>query len=484
MQQYRCPNCGAEIGFKTRFCSNCGKQLSWMEQPAATPQYQCPVCNAAVIPNLKHCTNCGTPLAWQGQTQPPPAPPKPAATKTTIREDNSGNKVLKGIGIAVLSLLLFLSLSALGPAFMVDRTMLNPNFVASEVDKLEIASIVTEVADVSLPEDLPVEIKDAVSSTVVKLEPELKQKFNAGIYSIYDYVKGKNDSPGLLRLLRNTVLSNDFLFSAIDDLDTTSLIKPYALQMLSAYIPSELEQISANLDSLIDDFLAQHESWIKEQLKTVAVPVADYLVGDIKTFNVDISLEPIISDLKQTITQQISQLQIPVISLLPSEMIQGFLDEALDKYIPSNFEFRNTMIGAQVPYQIANTVEDIENTLGMVKTYVGYFQIAYILLIIFTLLLIAGIVLIYRRVRGATRTLGIVSLVAGAIDLVFLLLVKGLVTDQLSQSITGLPASLQTWTVHLVNDMTSPMQILSICFIVVGVALIVVSLVYRPRESI
>jgi hypothetical protein len=214
------------------------------------------------------------------------------------------------------------------------------------------------------------------------------------------------------------------------------------------------------------------------------VPVADYLVGDIKTFNVDISLEPIISDLKQTITQQISQLQIPVISLLPSEMIQGFLDEALDKYIPSNFEFRNTMIGAQVPYQIANTVEDIENTLGMVKTYVGYFQIAYILLIIFTLLLIAGIVLIYRRVRGATRTLGIVSLVAGAIDLVFLLLVKGLVTDQLSQSITGLPASLQTWTVHLVNDMTSPMQILSICFIVVGVALIVVSLVYRPRESI
>jgi prolipoprotein diacylglyceryltransferase len=36
----------------------------------------------------------------------------------------------------------------------------------------------------------------------------------------------------------------------------------------------------------------------------------------------------------------------------------------------------------------------------------------------------------------------------------------------------------------LITNMTAPMQILSICFIVVGVVLIIVSVIYRPRESV
>lgn len=486
MQQYRCPKCGASIVSGVKFCSNCGSKLSWVDQPAAETQYRCPACNAPVISNVKYCNNCGTLLSWQTQPQAPPPPEKTA--KTTIsKEDSGGNKVLKGIGIAVLSLLLFLSLSALGPAFMVDRTVLNPDFAASEVDRLEITSLMVAALEDMPSDELPPEVRDAISSTVVKLEPMLKQEINNAVHSIYDYLKDKKDSPELMNTLRSTLLSNDFLYSMIDELDTTSLIKSFIDQELPALIHEEMTDMTEYLYDAIDEFLVEQEAWIKEQLKTVVIPVADYLVGDIKTFNVEISLEPLIADLKGTIMDKISELDIPVLALLPDEMIEVFLDDIFDQYteyIPSTLEVNNSMIGAYVPAEIAANVEDIENTLAEIKGYVGSFQTGYILLIILILLLIAGIILIYREVKKSTRTLGIVFLIAGALDLVFLLLIKGLVTDQITQAVADLPSYLQNWLVQLISNITAPMQILSICFIVGGIVLIVVSIIYRPRESI
>jgi hypothetical protein len=485
MQQHRCPKCGAPISFGVKFCSNCGGKLSWQEQPVAATQYSCPACNAPVIPNSKNCTNCGTPLNWQTPPQNPSPPPNQVKT-TAFKESGGGNKVLKGIGIAILSLLLFLSLSAFGPAFMVDRTVLNPGFVASEVDSLEITTIVVDAIDELPPEEIPPEIKSALSSTVTKLEPMLKQEFNSAVYSIYDYLKDKRDSPELLNTLRNTLLSNDFLFSTIDELDTTSLIKSFIEEQLPSLLPTELSGTSDYIYAIADEFLVQEEDWIKEQMKTVIVPVADYLVGDIKNFKVEISLEPLISDLKETILQNIEKLQIPIISLLPEDSARAFLDDIFDEYfeyIPSTYEFRDTMIGAQVPAEIASSIASIESVLDEIKEYVGIFQTAYILLIVFMLLLIAGIVLIYREVKGATRTLGIVFFISGLINLVFMLVMKGFATDMLGQAITDLPSHLQTWLIQLVNNLASPLQILSIGFIAGGIVLIVISIIYRPRVA-
>jgi DNA-directed RNA polymerase subunit RPC12/RpoP len=481
MQQYRCPKCGASISPDMKFCVNCGSKLSWMKQPAAPTQYVCPVCNAPVIINSRNCSNCGTQLSWQTQPQTPPPPIKPPKIKAE-KEDSGGNKVLKGIGIAVLSLLLFISLSAFSPAFMVDRTVLNPDFVAAEVDSLEIAPMVEDVIDEALPEEIPAQIKNALSSTVVKLEPSLKQGINSAVYYIYDYIKGKRNSPELLHMLRSTILSDEFLTTTIDELDTGSLIKSFVQDLFTEYLPAEISDISAYIDSMLEEFLTKHEAWIKEQLKSIAIPVADYIVGDIKSFNVEISLQPVLADLKEMILQNLPSMQIPGLSDLPPEMVEIYLDDMLDEYLPSSFEFRNTMIGAGIPAQVASAVAEIENTLTIIRTYVGYFQTGYILLIVFMLLLIAGIILIYHEVKGATRTLGIIFLISGAIDLIFLLLMKGLVTDQLRQAITDLPTQIQTWLIQLVNNFTTPMQILSICFIVGGIVLIIVSIIYKPRQ--
>jgi len=50
-------------------------------------------------------------------------------------------KFLKGLALFILSSLLFLSLSIFGIVFMLNQTILNPDFVVSQVNKLDIASI-------------------------------------------------------------------------------------------------------------------------------------------------------------------------------------------------------------------------------------------------------------------------------------------------------------------------------------------------------
>jgi hypothetical protein len=365
--------------------------------------------------------------------------------------------------------------------------VLNSDFAATEIDRLQITDLLLEALADAPSDELPPQFSDAMSRSVIKLEPMLKQEINNAVYSIYDYLKGKRDSPELMNTLRSTLLSNDFLFSVVDELDTTSLIKSFIDEQLPSLIPQELSDYTEYLNEAIDEFLVEHETWIKEQLKTVVVPVADYLVGDIKTFNVEISLDPLIADLKDTIMAKIEELDIPLISLLPDEIVGVFVDGIVDQYteyIPSPLEINNSMIGAQVPAEIASNIEDVENSLADIKGFVGTFQTVYILLIVFILLLIAGIVLIYREVKRSTRTLGIIILIAGVVDLVLLLLMKNLITDQMTQAVTGLPSYLQSWMVQLITNITAPMQILSICFIAVGVILVIVSVIYRSRESI
>ena len=101
------------------------------------------------------------------------------------------------------------------------------------------------------------------------------------------------------------------------------------------------------------------------------------------------------------------------------------------------------------------------------------------------LLLILGIVLIHRQVKGATRGLGITLLTFGAIELIGVFAARYFAGIQLAQ-LPPLPDQVQTWLPQLLNSFLAPLQWLSIGLIVGGVALIVVSIIYpkwRQNQS-
>ena len=54
---------------------------------------------------------------------------------------------LKGFGTFVLGLLLFLSLSIFGMAFMLNSTVLSPGFVKKQVDRIDISAVARDIAD-------------------------------------------------------------------------------------------------------------------------------------------------------------------------------------------------------------------------------------------------------------------------------------------------------------------------------------------------
>jgi len=60
---------------------------------------------------------------------------------------------LKGLAVSLLSFLLFLSLSAFGLAIMLNSTILNPDFVTSQLDRLDISSLAEEIINEQNPEE-------------------------------------------------------------------------------------------------------------------------------------------------------------------------------------------------------------------------------------------------------------------------------------------------------------------------------------------
>lgn len=104
-------------------------------------------------------------------------------------------KVLKGIAIAILSFLLFLSLSALGLVLTLNFTVLNPDFVTSELDKVNAYSLAKDQLYKMIPSDPQLNryLTPALDATLTELKPWIKEQFNQAIRTAYDYLKGKTD---------------------------------------------------------------------------------------------------------------------------------------------------------------------------------------------------------------------------------------------------------------------------------------------------
>jgi hypothetical protein len=264
-------------------------------------------------------------------------------------------KILKGFALTILSILLFLSLILLGAAVTVDRTALNPHFITTEVNKLDMTSLAQEVLnDPAVNINLSPEAKAALVTAIQKYEPQVKAEVGATIDLIYDYLLGRIQSLDLNQFLESTFLSSGFITSIIGNEGAAAL----------ASISQELAQANRAL----------------EQARQV----------------------------------------------------------------------------------------------------IGYFRLGYALLILFVLLLILGIVLIHRQVRGSTRNLGIIFAVYGALQGTGILIARQLIPAQLT--FAGLPSALQQLLPEVYNDLLAPLEIFSLGFLIGGVVLLVISFLYRPRQ--
>ena len=488
-------------------------------------------------------------------------------------------KFPKGLAVGLLSFLLFLSLTIFGILFLLNQTILNPNFITSELDKLDVSSLAEEFIseqedeedfpeelgtalidtitklespvkeqlgaaigetydyllgrkdtpdlratlgntflnsafvaslmeelDLSLlaeefiseqedEEEFPEELRAALINTITELEPLIKEKVSAAADPIFDYLLGESQSIDLALTLRNTFLSSDFVVSLVNELDISSLASEFLGEQLLEDIPEELEFLVEHLD----DAIAELEPTIKEALIAAADPILDYLLGESQSISVVISLEPIIENLEDTLREAFLESPPAELTGLPLAGIEQYFDKyfgELTEMIPSAFELDETLFGTEIPAQIAEAIAEAEEGLGearqsiaealaeaeegleQARQYVGYFQLGYKILIGLIVLLIAGIVLLNRQVKSATRKVGTIFLTYGVLWFAGILVGKYFAGKQIAQ--LDIPPYFQELLPRLVNDFSAPLQWFSLGLLIGGVVLIAVSFVY-PR---
>ena len=100
--------------------------------------------------------------------------------------------LLKGLALGLLSFLLVLSLSIFGIAFLVNQTILNPGFIASEINRLDVSLLAEELLSEHIPEEELV--AEVLSDTITDLESWIQQQATDGVYSSYDYLRGRSQT--------------------------------------------------------------------------------------------------------------------------------------------------------------------------------------------------------------------------------------------------------------------------------------------------
>jgi len=386
-------------------------------------------------------------------------------------------KFLKGLGLTLLSLLLFLSLSIFGLVFLLNNTILSPKFITTELDRFDVSSLVEEVISEQGFEEIPEELRAVLADTIPKVEPLVKEQVSAATYSIFDYLLGKRESPDLAQTLHNTFLSSDFIVSIVDELDIASLAEEIVSEQFAGEMPEEMEFMTEYLD----DVIVELEPWIKEQIGVVADPVVGYLLGESQSLNVVIPLEPAMEIVRDSLREALLESPPAEFADLPPSLLAQQFDALFQEFsegMPSTFELDESLLGTELRTEIASALAEAEVGLEQGREVIGYFQLGYKLLIGFIVLLILGIVLIHRRVKGASRGLGITFLTYGALWYVGIFVAKYFAVTQMAQF--DVPHYLEGWRFQFVDNFLAPLEMLSLGLLIGGVALIVVSFVY-PR---
>ncbi len=394
-------------------------------------------------------------------------------------------KVLRNVALSLLAFLLFLSLSIFGIAFMINSTALNPHFVTSEFNKLDISSLAKESIMEQSTQGVPAGETDiALVNAVSPAEPLIKSQVNSVTYSTYDYLLGKSRNLNLPLIIKNTFLSQNFVVSLVDKVDLSFFVRQYLEPELSKNIPAELDFLNSYLDEALVNAVNELKPWIKEQLSAAVDPTAGYLLGERQSFNITVSLEPVKETLKHKLWEALQKSPPPQLAMIPQSMQQTLFNQYYDQFTRdfTTIELNESKLGTELPGEIASAFAEAKSGLVQARQYISYFQTGYIALIAFMILLIVGIVLISRQVKDITRRLGITFLTYGAFELAGVFITEYFAGKQLQQQ-PDIPASLQPWVNQFLNNFLSPLEKLSLALLIGGIALLVVSFIYKPRQS-
>ncbi|MEE8352814.1 MAG: hypothetical protein V3S10_00005, partial [Dehalococcoidales bacterium] len=298
----------------------------------------------------------------------------------------------------------------------------------------------------------------------------IKSQLAAASQPVFDYLLSRTATIDLLGILRETVLTSDFILTLLDGLDVVSIVSSLIDEGVRDALPEALEFLAAGLD----EALALFEEDIRSTLASNIDQILDYITGASPTIRVEVSLAQLLD----------------------------FIPTGLREYIPGSFTIDETMIGSDLPDQISDGLAEAESALSEARstiaeeianletgmdeprTYIGWFLSGYMALIALLAVVILAIIGLHREVKGATRQLGTTALVCGIVGAVGIFVGENYFAAEMNS--LDIPLAMADLPRTLFDDLLAPFGTISYGLIGGGLVLIAVSLIYprlRARDT-
>lgn len=183
-------------------------------------------------------------------------------------------KFLKGLALFLLGICLYMCLSFLGMLIMLNSTLLNPDFILREMDKLAVYDVADElVREQVMAADFPPTarpyVEEALDKILADLRPWVRQQTGIAVNTVYDYFQGRSQHLSLfisLEPVRDSIKQNleEVAAGILAEID----------RQVDQEIPASLEFDQADLDVEAVSVLEQVRSYISRlQLVMILVVV-------------------------------------------------------------------------------------------------------------------------------------------------------------------------------------------------------------------
>lgn len=184
--------------------------------------------------------------------------------------------VVRGIFSGIFGFILVIALVTLGLVITINHTILNPNFVISELDKLDVYSIITDELKNQVPREEPY-MAQIVDETLTELEPWLREQTVTAVNSGYAYLKGEGELNIVIPLEQVKTSLKDNLAQAIRE------SPPPELEGLpSNQIEAFISQACAQIDRQIPQQIEVNEALLGPEIVT-QLHKAKEIIGYIET---------------------------------------------------------------------------------------------------------------------------------------------------------------------------------------------------------
>ena len=388
--------------------------------------------------------------------------------------------IIRAIVNILLSVILFICLLAIGVAVTASATALNPHFITSQIDKLDITGIFTEkaVPELQKTDELAQypEVIASLQSAVGKSSPAIKSAVDKAVSDIYAYLI-HGQPLDLKTTLRSSLMDPALATSIISQVD----FSPYINQVLVDNLP-DLNIGGVDLDPTpyLPTVDAVVQPYFKSQVALLLPGIYDYILGDSQTLDLKVPVGPVLDNIYSALKTAVLALPPSDFTTLPPELLSLGFDIAWQvtlPQIPASVDII-AETGISLPTPITSQLDDAQHTLKKVRQGVIYYQEAFWGLFGLTLFFMALIALVNFNLKRTYLMRGITFACYGILEVSGVIIARVSMHSRLA-SLSDVPISLKPWLAQLAGTATNPLLIFAVCVAAAGIVLVTVSAIYR-----